>query len=132
MYLNVTQLARMIDLSAVRADVELAEVKRRANVCRQYQCVCAFVMPCYMAELKKCLSDAPQVGLGGVVGFPSGAQSTAIKVADVLVRTFDRGVVVVNPAFDPVTVPLADLLPQVRGLQSVQVPGLAAEFLRKP
>jgi deoxyribose-phosphate aldolase len=81
-YLNVTQLARMIDLSAVRADVELAEVKRLADVCRQYQCACAFVMPCYMAELKMCLSDAPQVGLGGVVGFPSGAQSTAIKVAE--------------------------------------------------
>jgi deoxyribose-phosphate aldolase len=72
----------MIDLSAVRADVDLAEVQRLAEVCTQYQCACAFVMPCYMPHLKKWLTDTPEVGLGGVVGFPSGAQSTALKVAE--------------------------------------------------
>ena len=30
-----------------------------------------------MHELKKLLADAPETGLGGVVGFPSGAQTTA-------------------------------------------------------
>ena len=72
----------MIDLSAVRADVDLAEVQRLAEVCTQYQCACAFVMPCYMPHLKQWLTDTPGVGLGGVVGFPSGAQSTALKVAE--------------------------------------------------
>lgn len=81
--LDIRQLARMIDLSAVRADVDLAEVRRLADVCKQYQCVCAFVMPCYMPQLKKWLSDAPAVGLGGVVGFPSGAQTTAMKLDEV-------------------------------------------------
>lgn len=82
MQFDVGQLARMIDLSAVRADVDLAEVQRLAEVCMQYQCACAFVMPCYMPQLKEWLADTPGVGLGGVVGFPSGAQSTAIKVAE--------------------------------------------------
>ena len=82
MKLTVEKLARMLDLSAVRAEVDLAEVRRLAGVARQYHCVCAFVLPCYLPELKALLAGAPEVGLGGVVGFPSGAHSTAIKVAE--------------------------------------------------
>jgi deoxyribose-phosphate aldolase len=80
--LTVAQLARMIDLSAVRADVEMAEVCRLAEVAKNYRCVCAFVMPCYLPELAHLLADAPDVGVGGVVGFPSGAPSTATKAAE--------------------------------------------------
>ena len=82
MKLTVQQLARMLDLSAVRTEVDLAEVRRLAEVARQYHCVCVFVLPCYTAELRTLLADSPDVGLGGVVGFPSGAHSTAIKVAE--------------------------------------------------
>jgi len=81
--IDVKQLARMMDLSAVRADVEPDEVRGLAEACKRYNCICAFVMPCYMAELKNLLADAPEVGLGGVVGFPSGAVTTAAKVAEV-------------------------------------------------
>jgi len=81
--IDVKQLARMMDLSAVRADVEPDEVRSLAEACKRYNCICAFVMPCYMAELKNLLADAPEVGLGGVVGFPSGAVTTAAKVAEV-------------------------------------------------
>jgi deoxyribose-phosphate aldolase len=82
MRLNVRQLARMMDLSAVRADVHVDELHRLADTCRQYGCICAFVMPCYMQEMKQLLLAAPATGLGGVVGFPSGAQTTAVKVAE--------------------------------------------------
>jgi deoxyribose-phosphate aldolase len=82
MKLTVEQLARMLDLSAVRTEVDFAEVRRLAEVARQYHCVCAFVLPCYFPELKALLAGAPDVGAGGVVGFPSGAHSTAIKVAE--------------------------------------------------
>ena len=82
MKLTVAQLARMMDLSAVRTDVEMAEVGRLADVARQYHCVCVFVMPCYLPELKRLLADTPDVGVGGVVGFPSGAVSTATKAAE--------------------------------------------------
>jgi deoxyribose-phosphate aldolase len=83
MKLDVKQLARMMDLSAVRTDVDVDEVRQLAETCKRHGCICAFVMPCYMAELKALLADAPEVGLGGVVGFPSGAQTTAVKVAEV-------------------------------------------------
>ncbi len=33
--------------------------------------------------MKRLLTDAPETGIGGVVGFPSGAQSTASKIAEV-------------------------------------------------
>jgi len=83
MQVTVGQLARMMDLSAVRTDVELDEIRRLAETCKQYGCMCAFAMPCYLPELKRLLADAPTVGLGAVVGFPSGAVSTATKVAEV-------------------------------------------------
>ena len=82
MKLTVAQLARMMDLSAVRADVEMAAVCRLAEGAKKYRCACAFVMPCYLPELKRLLADAPDVGIGGVVGFPSGAPSTATKAAE--------------------------------------------------
>lgn len=82
MKLNARQLARMMDLSAVRTDVHIDELRQLAEVCKQSGCICAFVMPCYMAEMKALLADAPDTTLGGVVGFPSGAQSTAAKVAE--------------------------------------------------
>lgn len=82
MKLAVQQLARMMDLSAVRADVDLEEVRLLADACRRFGCVCAFVLPCYLPDLKRLLAGAPQVGLGAVVGFPSGAHTTSIKVAE--------------------------------------------------
>jgi deoxyribose-phosphate aldolase len=82
MRLTVDRLARMIDLSAVRAEVDVAEVRQLAEAARRYRCVCAFVLPCFLRELKSLLADAPEVGVGGVVGFPSGAHATTIKVAE--------------------------------------------------
>lgn len=55
---------------------------------------------------------------------------TAHAAPDLLVRVFDRGVVVVNPALEPVTIPLAERLPQVPGLPKLlEVPALDARFL---
>ena len=75
-------LARMLDLSAVRAEADADEIGRLAEVAKRYNCVCVFVLPAFFAELKEHLADAPDVGLGGVVGFPSGGHSTEIKVAE--------------------------------------------------
>lgn len=80
MKLSVENLARMMDLSAVRADVELDEVRQLALAAQTHRCVCAFVLPCYLPELRALLAGAPEVGVGGVVGFPSGGHSTTTKV----------------------------------------------------
>ena len=90
--LTPARLARMMDLSAVRTDVDLDEIRRLAELCRRYGCICAFAMPCYVPELVRLRADAPEVGVGGVVGFPSGANSTATKVAEACEQR-DQGVV---------------------------------------
>lgn len=92
MKLTARDLARMIDLSAVRTDVDLDEVRRLAEAARRHGCICAFVMPCYLPELVRLLADAPEVGAGAVVGFPSGAASTECKAAEAR-RQRDQGAV---------------------------------------
>lgn len=75
------EIAKMIDISAVRADSTLDEVKRVAQAAKDYGFICAFAMPCFTKELIALLSDRPDIMVGGVSGFPSGADTTASKVA---------------------------------------------------
>lgn len=79
-YKNIdTTLPRMLDVSAVQAQSGIAEVKKTAELALKYGCICVFAMPVYteyMGELVKGSSTL----LGGTVGFPSGADSTALKV----------------------------------------------------
>lgn len=82
MQLSVHELARLIDLSSVRADVNLAEVDRLATQASKYNCIIAYVLPCYLARLKELLVDAPEVGPAAAVGFPSGGHTTESKVAE--------------------------------------------------
>jgi len=82
MLLTVPELARMVDFSAVRTDVDLAEVHELAAQSRKYNCICAFVLPCYVRPLADLMAGAPEVGAGGVVGFPSGGNTTDIKAAE--------------------------------------------------
>lgn len=82
MELSVHDLARMIELSAVQADVDLATVRQLAEDAKKHHCVIAYVLPCYLSELKALLADVPDVGPSAAVGFPSGAHSTEIKVAE--------------------------------------------------
>lgn len=77
---SLYNLARMIDISAVRTDVTLEELSRLAETARKYRFICAFAMPCFTPHLIELLRDTPEVAVGGVVGFPSGAEITATKV----------------------------------------------------
>jgi len=79
---TVEQLARMIELSLVRADHDLDEIRQLAEDCKQYRCVIAYVLPCYLEEIKRLLADASDVGPAAPVGFPSGGHTTEIKVAE--------------------------------------------------
>lgn len=82
MRVDVRQLARMMDFSAVRTDVDEAEIRELVRQGLAHCCICVFPMPCYMALCRELLAGSPDVGLGGVVGFPSGAVATPIKVAE--------------------------------------------------
>ena len=74
-------IARLIDISAVRTNVTLDEVIKVADAAKKYNFIAAFVMPYFTGEMVQLLSDRDDILVGGVVGFPSGADTTEIKVA---------------------------------------------------
>jgi len=82
MQLTVTDVARMMDLSAVKTDTDLDAVNQLAEHAKRLNCICAYALPCHLARLKTLLEDAPDVLVGAAVGFPSGGHATSIKAAE--------------------------------------------------
>lgn len=75
------QLASYMDFSCVQAQNTKEDIRRMLDAAEQFHPAAVFSLPCYTPYLAACLrkmKDAT-VRLGGVVGFPSGAQSTAVK-----------------------------------------------------
>ena len=79
MSLHYQDIPSLIDLSVLRTDVTFEEIERFAEIAKTYGCYCAYVMPSYTEKLRKLLAGSA-VKLGGVSGFPSGADSTRQKV----------------------------------------------------
>lgn len=73
-------LPRMIDISCVKPEHSLAEISRMAEMAKKYQFICAFALPCFTPCLIQSLKDEPLVKVGGTVGFPSGCDTTEMKV----------------------------------------------------
>ena len=72
---------RRIDISGVRADVSLQELENIAKAAKHYQFICAFALPCFTPYLLRLLKDEPNVRVGATIGFPSGAETTFLKMA---------------------------------------------------
>ena len=80
MHLSYREIPKMIDISAVRANVTYNEVETLASIAKKYGFVCAFTMPCFTARLAELLKES-DVRTGGTAGFPSGADCTEEKVS---------------------------------------------------
>lgn len=74
------ELHRHIDVSCVRAENTMDDVTQMIRYAKEYQFICAFSMPCYTPYLASALKEDPDIHTGGVVGFPSGADTTLSKV----------------------------------------------------
>ncbi len=74
------EIAALIDVSAVRADSTLDDVRASAEMAMQYGCICVFALPAHTPYLIELLAGSPTFA-GGVVGFPGGAETTATKAA---------------------------------------------------
>ena len=72
----------MIDISAVKADSTLDELREAAELAKKHNCICVIGLPAHTPLLAELLADRPDVLVGGAVGFPSGGQTTDIKVAE--------------------------------------------------
>lgn len=77
---DLNNINRMIDISAVRTDVTLDELDMVINLAVRNNLICAFAMPCFTHILVERLSDYKDILVGGVVGFPSGADTTDMKI----------------------------------------------------
>lgn len=82
-YRNPTSqdIARLIDISAVRADSTRQDVEDIIAGALKYNFICVFPMPGLLPVVFDKLEGHPQIGIGGVVGFPSGGETTGSKLA---------------------------------------------------
>ncbi|MHC4740823.1 MAG: deoxyribose-phosphate aldolase [Planctomycetota bacterium] len=80
--MNFTQseVAGMMDFSAVRADCSLDDIRLMAEKAREYRPIAVFALPAWTCVLRDMLGEASETKIGGVVGFPSGGDTTASKV----------------------------------------------------
>ncbi len=78
---TVAQIARMLDLSAVQAQHNEDDVRALAACAKKYRCVAAFALPALTPLLVDLLAGESDIAVGGVVGFPSGGDTTAGKTA---------------------------------------------------
>jgi len=72
----------MIDISVLSADTAEQEVGDLADCAKKYQCIAVFTLPSQVPLIKELLTDEPNIGIGGAVGFPSGGETTETKVAE--------------------------------------------------
>lgn len=79
--MNKEQIAQMIDISAVRADSTWSEIEQIIEASKKYPFICIFTMPSMIEKYVETVKALPQTGLGGIVGFPSGGDTTTMKVA---------------------------------------------------
>lgn len=78
--MNKEQIAQMIDISAVRADSTWAEIEQILEASKKYPFICVFTMTSMIEKIKDTVKALPKTGIGGIVGFPSGGETTSMKV----------------------------------------------------
>jgi deoxyribose-phosphate aldolase len=80
--LTAASIAAMIDLSAVQARDDESRIRELAARAQEIRCAVATCLPVYTPLLLELLTEAPEVGVSGNVGFPSGGHTRETKVAE--------------------------------------------------
>lgn len=74
--LRSSELVRLIDISTVRSEPTLSEINQIIGMTKEYQFICVFSMPFMLPYMFSGLKGIERVGIGGIVGFPSGGDTT--------------------------------------------------------
>ncbi len=82
MNLPPEQIARLIDLSAVRSDSDDRSIGELVRTAEQFGVYLVTVLPNQLPHLKRLLGENRMIKIGGNVGFPSGGQSRNIKAME--------------------------------------------------
>ena len=80
MILTAKDIAKMIDLSCVRTTSSKSDIKEMVAAARKYGFGQVSVLQCFIPYARQLLVDAPHIHLIGNVSFPSGSDSTTLKV----------------------------------------------------
>jgi deoxyribose-phosphate aldolase len=82
MTLSARDIARMVDISAVRTPHGEEEIREMVENAKRHRFIAVHVLPCWVSFLKELLAGEPDIMIGAPVGFPGGAHRTEIKVAE--------------------------------------------------
>jgi len=80
MYLNGKDVSKMIDLSCVRTYSDKADIEEMVAAARNYNFGQVSVLQCFIPYTKQLLADRPDIHVVGNVSFPSGSDTTTVKV----------------------------------------------------
>ena len=80
MLLTAKEIAGMIDLSCVRTTSSKADIEEMVDAACKYGFGQVSVLQCFIPYTRQLLKGAPEVRVVGNVSFPSGSDSTSIKV----------------------------------------------------
>jgi deoxyribose-phosphate aldolase len=81
MRLTAIDIASMIDLSCVRTNSTKADIEEMVAATGKYGFRHVSVLQCFLPYTKQLLGNSPGVLMVGNVSFPSGSDSTSVKVA---------------------------------------------------
>lgn len=82
MVLPMEKIASMIDISAVRTDSSDNKVFEAVDCGNKFGCYLITVLPSQVVRAKNLIKNESRLKLGGNVGFPSGGQTTFIKIQE--------------------------------------------------
>ncbi len=82
MIITADSLARMIDISAVRAQHGESEIRELVLRAKEHRFIAVHVLPCWVSFLKGLLEGEEGILIGAPVGFPGGAHTTRTKVVE--------------------------------------------------
>jgi deoxyribose-phosphate aldolase len=80
MFLSGKDIAKMIDLSCVRTFSDKADIEEMVVAARKYDFGQVSVLQCFIPYSKQMLIDRPDIHVVGNVSFPSGSDTTTVKV----------------------------------------------------
>ncbi len=74
------EVARLIDISAVRTDSSKEDVNCIMDTAKKYNLICVFAMPSFVDYVVENMKGFDDIEIGGVVGFPSGDETKEAKL----------------------------------------------------
>ncbi|MFI3259140.1 MAG: deoxyribose-phosphate aldolase [Rikenellaceae bacterium] len=75
-----SEVARLIDISTVKTESSMSDVKEVIAAAKANNLICVFAMPCFTDYAVEQMKDYDSIKVGGVVGFPSGAETVETKL----------------------------------------------------